>query len=227
MTCARALVFVASLLLLACSGAAPESVPGDPVTGYECNGAGARFATGVVSVAFGLGQNFGQDRFPEAVLGPPQGGGCCAGSTDVTSLGDGGSVVLEFDHDVIVDGPGTDFLVFENAFQPAGGAAETVFAELATVSVSQDGETWASYPCTAEAYPYGACAGWHPVLANAKTNSIDPLLADAAGGDPFDLADVGLAWARYVRIQDRPESDGGAGTFDLDALAITNPGCAP
>jgi hypothetical protein len=221
----RALAFAASLAALACSGASPDNGPEQSVAGYQCTEVGARFATGVTSVSFGTGQSFGQDRFPGVVLGPPQGGGCCSGSLDVTSLGEGGVVVLEFDRNVILDGPGPDFLVFENAFQSSEGSPETVFAELGIVSVSQDGETWASYPCTAAAYPYGSCAGWHPVLANAKSNQNDPLSVDAAGGDPFDLADVGLAWARYVRIEDRLEADGGMGTFDLDALSIVNPGC--
>lgn len=225
MSAMRALVFIASLSALACSGAPKESVPSDPLAGYECAGAGARFITGIKDVRFGTGQTFGQDRFPQVVLGPPQGNGCCAGSTDVTSLGEGGVVVLEFEHNVIVDGPGPDFLVFENAFQPAGSAPEAVFAELGTVSVSQDGENWEAYPCSADAFPYAACAGWHPVLANAKTNQIDPLVPDVAGGDPFDLSDVGLEWARYVRIEDLPEADGGVGTFDLDAASIVNPGC--
>lgn len=221
----RALVFVALLATSACSGdPADEDSSAEPGTGYQCDGAGARFATKVTSHDFGPGQSFGQDRFPEAVLGPPKGGGCCSGSLDVTSLGDGGAVVLEFEHDVIVDGPGPDFLVFENPFQSSDSAPETVFAELGRVSVSQDGETWTSYPCTADAYPYGACAGWHPVLANAETNPIDPPTLEA-GGDPFDLADVGLGWARYVRIEDRPETEGGVGTFDLDGVAILNPGC--
>ncbi|HWA73231.1 MAG TPA: hypothetical protein VG937_12870 [Polyangiaceae bacterium] len=221
----RALALLASLALLACSGAAPEEGPSDPAAGYACDGAGARFATGVTHYEFGTGQSFGQDHFPEAVLGPPNGGGCCAGSLDVTSLGDGGFVVLEFEHNVIIDEAGPDFLVFENPFQGSESTPETVFAELATVSVSQDGETWFDYPCTADAYPFGACAGWHPVYANSKNNEIDPLSPEVAGGDAFDLADVGLEWARYVRITDRPEADGGEGTFDLDAAAIVNPGC--
>lgn len=222
---ARALVCVAALELLACSGAPAEDAPSESDSEYGCAGPGARFATGVTSFSFGPGQAFGQERFPEAVLGPPQGGGCCAGSADVTSLGDAGYVVLEFERNVIIDGPGPDFVVFENPFQSSASTPETVFAELGAVSVSQDGETWASYPCTADSYPYGLCAGWHPVLANAKLNAVDPLLAEAAGGDSFDLAELGLEWARYVRIDDRPEADGGAGTFDLDAVAIFNPGC--
>ena len=45
-----------------------------------------------------------------------------------------------------------------------------------------------------------------------------------AGGNGFDLADVGLAWARYVRIEGADFVPGGVvGTdnagFDLDAVA--------
>ena len=223
MMATRALALLASLALFACSEAAPEKSP--PTMGVECDGAGARFATGVVDHAFGVGQDFGQASFPTPVLGPPNGGGCCGGSLDVVSLGDGGYVELEFEQNFIVDEDGPDFLVFENPFQPSGSGPEEVFAELGTVSVSQDGETWLDYPCTAEVYPYGSCAGWHPVLANAKTNEIDPLDPDVAGGDAFDLSDVGLDWARYVRVTDRLEADGGVGTFDLDAVAIVHPGC--
>lgn len=216
----RALVFVAALASGACSGASESNELG---ADFECDGSGARFATAVTSFAFGSGQTFGQDRFPERVLGPPQGAGCCAGSMHVTSLGDGGFAVLEFERGVIVDGPGPDFIVFENAFQAVAAQPETVFAELATISVSQDGESWAAYPCTATAYPFGTCAGWHPVLANAESvDALDPL---TAGGDAFDLSELGLEWARYVRVEDLPEAAGGTGTFDLDAVAIVHAGC--
>jgi len=46
-----------------------------------------------------------------------------------------------------------------------------------------------------------------------------------AGGDAFDLADVGLAEARYVRITDRGDLGGLAGVFDLDAVGIVNLEC--
>ena len=176
------------------------------------------FASEVVSVEFGSGQDFGQSKLTERVLGPPRGGGCCAGSLDVTSLGEGGSVVLAF-HGDIVDGPGPDFVVFENPFLPSGASPDAVFAELATVSVSLDGESWSEFPCTETEYPYGSCAGWHPVLANADKGPISTLDPELAGGDPFDLADVRLTRARYVRIHDREDLDG---TFDLDAVAILN-----
>jgi hypothetical protein len=186
-----------------------------------CDGPGARFITDVVAYQFGPGQSFGQDTFPANILGPPQGGGCCAGGVDVVSLGDGGSVTVAFAGNTIVDGPGPDFIVFENPFD-LGGDPMDPYAEPGIVEVSQDGTTWAAYPCTATTFPYGTCAGWHPVFANAKTNTIDPTDPAVAGGDPFDLADVGLAWARYVRVTDRP---GDGLVFDLDAIAIVNASC--
>jgi hypothetical protein len=222
MSRARVVAVVAALAACACA-AAPES--NEPGEGYQCDGPGARFATAVTSFEFGSDQAFGQDRFPEPVLGPPEGSGCCAGSMHVTSLGDGGFAVLEFERNVVLDGPGPDFIVFENPFQASDTAPETVFAELGTVSVSQDGETWSAYPCAARAFPFGACAGWHPVLANAKTNDVDALDPLTAGGDAYDLSELGLDWARYVRIDDVPEAEGGTGTFDLDAVAIVQPGC--
>ena len=43
-------------------------------------------------------------------------------------------------------------------------------------------------------------------------------------GDAFDLADLGLSRARYIRIQDTGSNDyaGLTGGFDLDAVAIVN-----
>jgi hypothetical protein len=192
--------------------------------GFACQGSGARFATGSPEHAFGPGQDTGQDLFPAPILGPPKGGGACQGSTDVVSLGNGGFVVVEFAGNAIVDGPGPDFIVFENAFGVSCNATN-VFAELGTVSVSEDGVTWTAFPCTATAAPYGQCSGWQPVLANADTNDIDPTDPAAAGGDAYDLADIGVSSARYVRVEDRADLTGMAGVYDLDAVAIAHPAC--
>ncbi len=211
------------------SGGEPASdggeagLPSDGGSGglsFTCAGDGARFVTGVIEHEFGSGQDFGQDDFPSLVLGPPKGAGAGTGSLDVTSLGDGGFVTLEFEGNVIVDGPGADFIVFENAFVVS--APDDVYAELGRVLVSQDGQAWIGFECQPDAYPYEGCAGWHPVLANADENDIDPLDPGAAGGDAFDLADLDLDWARYVRIEDL---EGDEVTFDLDAVAIVNAGC--
>jgi hypothetical protein len=180
-----------------------------------------RFATKVVSFTPGRCAGFGQSSMPDIVLGPPQGTGDARGSLDVVSLGNGGEIVLGFEPAVIVDGPGTDFIVFENPFL-IGGNPQDPYAEPGEVSVSEDGATWTAFPCTATAYPYGACAGWHPVYASSA--DFDP---STAGGDPYDLAAIGVGRARYVKIQDKtsqactsqgPNTNG----FDLDAIAILN-----
>lgn len=191
---------------------------------FVCNGQGARFATGSPSHSFGPGQNTGQDLFPTPILGPPKGGGACQGSTDIVSLGNGGSVVVEFAGNAIVDGPGPDFIVFENPFG-ASCDLSRVFAELGTVAVSDDLVHWFEFPCTASTPPYGACSGWHVVYANADTNGIDPTDPAVAGGDAYDLSDLGVHRVRYVRITDRADLTGTAGVYDLDAVSIVHPAC--
>jgi len=187
-----------------------------------------RFVTAVVSFTPGDCAGFGASKMPEVVEGPPVGGGALAGSLDVVSLGNGGEIVVSFEPNAIVDGPGIDFLVFENPFW-IGGDPNNPAAELGEVSVSEDGITWKTFPCAAASTPpYGQCAGWHPVFS-APGNGISPIDRTVAGGDPFDLADVGLSTARYVRIRDmtsepcpasppKPNTNG----FDLDAVAIVN-----
>jgi hypothetical protein len=195
-----------------------ESKPLPP----QCPESTRGYATEVVSHEFGEGQDFGQSEFPEAVLGGPLGAGCCAGSLDVTSLGDGGHVVLGFGERVIIDGAGVDFIVFENSFW-AGGDPDAPVAELGQVAVSRDGELWREFPCEGGAGPeYGDCAGWRPVLANVATSEEAPFDAPNAGGDPYDLSDVGLPDARFVRLTDLAGDDY---VFDLDAVAILNGRC--
>jgi hypothetical protein len=182
---------------------------------------GGPFVRGVVSFEAGACSGFGAAEMPAIVEGPPLGGGSSQGSTDVVSLGVGGSIVVSFAPNAIVDGPGPDFVVFENAFW-VGGNPSDIFAEPGEVSVSDDGVTWATYPCTATAGnpPYGKCAGWNPVLSPPASPTDYP----ACGGDAFDLADLGVAHARYVRIVDHsaetctpPQNQAG---FDLDAISI-------
>jgi hypothetical protein len=185
-----------------------------------------RFVTGVVSFTPGPCAGFGQTKFPEIVEGPPHGGGASQGSTDVLSLGVGGEIVLSFAPNAIVDGPGADFIVFENPFD-VGGDAQDPYAEPGEVSVSDDGIQWSVYPCTATSFPYGQCAGWH-VVYSSPGNGISPVDPSTAGGDAYDLADLGLTEARFVRIRDVsneacPDAGGSDSTgFDLDAVSIVN-----
>ncbi len=178
------------------------------------------FADRVVMFQRGSGGGNGEDKLPDIVLGPPQGAGKLKASKHVLSLGQEGSITLEFVDNEVIDGKGPDFIVFENPFLAAPGDDPNFgFFELAKVEVSYDGKNWVEFP-----YDTGSrkgCAGHRPVLANSKENKIDPTDPKKAGGDPFDLKTVGLKVIRFVRITDVQSSgaeDGAAG-FDLDAVA--------
>lgn len=188
-----------------------------------------RFVTEVVSFTPGECAGFGIADMPGIVLGPPVGAGSLAGSFDVVSLGIGGEIVVSFGANAIVDGPGVDFIVFENAFWAAGDPDKPAI-DLGEVSVSEDGVTWMTFPCALPdaGASFGTCAGLRPVYAT-PTNGISPFDAEKAGGDAFDLAEIGVAKARLLRIRDRATRgcDGvqprpnNAG-FDLDAVSIVN-----
>jgi hypothetical protein len=217
-----ALGALGGLALLACA-----SNGGDPAS--DGGGAGAPaaldppYAARVVSFEPGDGAGFGQASLPEVVLGPPDGKGNEAGSLDVLSLGKSGSIVLGFER-ALVDGDGPDLLVFENAFWP-GGDASAVYAEPGEVSVSEDGETWLTFACDREGDGEGhfaGCAGVTPTLEYDASVQL-PLDPSATGGDRFDLADLGLNSANFVRIRD--VSDNGeqpTAGFDLDAVGLVN-----
>ncbi len=194
------------------AGAPPREHPSD-----------APYASEVVSFTPGDSAGFNADKLPGVVLGPPRGLGTNSGSLDVVSLGVGGEIVVAFGAGGIVDGEGPDFVVFENAFWPSGDQT-AVFAELGEISVSEDGEEWHTFECDAAGAGEGTfpgCAGWTPTL-RYDAAALVPLDAELTGGDAFDLADVGLARARFVKIRDlatQPPGGDSAG-FDLDAVGI-------
>ncbi len=203
--CAWMLTFAAT----ACSAdLGPESSSAKPT---------GPFAGAVVSFSPGDSAGFGQAKLPGVVLGPPHGGGDSAGGLDVVSLGKGGEIVLELTDITLVDGPGADLLVFENAFAN--------WVETGVVAASEDGKSWYEWPCnpTDKAASYPGCAGVGAVHSHPD-NPIDPTDPDQAGGDRFDLADIGLAGARFVRIKDSGQNvyEGIGGGFDLDAIAVVN-----
>lgn len=209
------------------------------------------FADRVVSFASGFADpnaGFRYAELPGIVLGPPGDSLPTQGSTSTVSLGHGGSITLAFTDNAITDGPGPDFIVFENAFfvgsTPATPTSTcNVFAEPGKVEVSANGVAWIAYPydtamlslvgsqqtaCSAIPLLHGL-AGLTPTFTGNWTLPDDPGVWDpngiggvsGAGGDAFDLATVGLAQARYVRITDLNLGTGLAGSaegFDLDAV---------
>lgn len=124
------------------------------------------------------------DKMPEVVLGPPK------GSFDTVSLGCEGSLTVGFVDPPLTDGPGADLIVFENPFAPS-------FPEPLKVEVSDDACTWHEFPCNPVTLQ--GCGGVSVVKALPKSG-IDPTDPEVAGGDAFDLADIGVARARFVRV---------------------------
>ncbi len=199
------------------------------------------WATEVIDVHFGEDAGFGQANFPDVVLGPPKGAGMGSGSLDVLSLGVGGTITLGFGQGrCILDRQGDDVTVLENVFLIAGNPTDR-FIETARVAVSQDGDTFIEFPtrvdetrtCTpdhtehcGDPERYQGFAGIEPAVPGPTPDDV--------GGDRFDLEQVGLRWARYVRITDTagdPLDAGDAfGTgygkagFDLDAVGVINRG---
>lgn len=193
----------------------PSGAPSDP------------FVDCVDSFIPGPSAAFGHDLLPQTVQGPPVPGATAnAGSLDVAALGCGGVITLMFDGEGLQDREGPDLLVFENAF----ATGDTTFAEPARVLVSDDGETWYAFPCTPSGdgeWPPEGCAGVTPTTASTDED-FNPM---TAGGDAFDLAAVGLASARWLRLIDVTDTHygdpmwcgGTAGGFDLDAAAAAIP----
>jgi len=195
------------------------------------------FPDRVVSFTPGVGAGFGQAWLPDNVLGPPHGNTNPQlpndNEADLLSLGVGGSIVLEFTANAIVDGPGPDLTVFENPFQPIG-YPDFVFAETATVSVSTDSVTWVTFPFEFddpgteaglhEKWRYHGLAGVTPVYSS-PTNGISPFDPAVSGGDSFDLHDVGLSYAKYVKITDTGTTDI-APTRDIHGTIVNDPGNA-
>lgn len=229
--------FGIALLIAACGGNAPGAVdigPGDPGGGGQDGGGGEAlaepsypetlpYAKSVESFTPGAGAGYGEGDLPRVVLGPPRGKGLAAGGLDVLSLGAGGEIVLGFGEQPIEDQVGADFIVFENAFWPNGDAGMP-YAELGEVSVSEDGETWSTFACDQRGSGPGlfsGCAGWSPTL-NYDPVAVVPLDPSATGGDAFDLADLGISRARFVKIRDLSTLEGASPSagFDLDAVGV-------
>lgn len=176
----------------------------------------------VVRLTPGVGQSTGQGPifFPTNVFTGPA---PLASDTvplteprDVCSIGLGGSIVLGFRSAVIVNGPGADFTIFENAFRFLG----RVYAEPAMVEVSTDGMMWKAFPF--DSLTLKGCAGITP------TTGYDPFDPAVSGGDTFDLATIGVDTVRWIRITDvtsiirndpsHPFFDPTLSGFDLDVV---------
>jgi hypothetical protein len=156
----------------------------------------------------------------------------------VISLGDGGSVVLGFPQPII-NGPGFDFAVFENAFNDS-------FLELAHVEVSQDGQRYFRFPSLS----YSQTGEQTQPFGTTYPDSIHNLAGRfrMPYGTPFDLNDfkdtpdfpttinyvkiidvvgsIDSRWgskdSRGNLINDPWPTNFGSSGFDLDAVGVIN-----
>lgn len=183
---------------------------GNAETGDGCSAtcaveAPAADADEVVDAPDATGEGFGD---PSRAVNGVRGGGLTAQSLDVYSISLEGHLVLGWSGRRVMDGPGVDLVVFENAFQYGDGAT---FMDPVVVEVSSDGETWVAFPhdyvAEDEARYSNRAADWRgfagrtPVLFHEEERAeLDRFDPEEAGGDGFDLADLGLASIRYVRL---------------------------
>jgi hypothetical protein len=165
-------------------------------------------------ISYGEGAGFGQEFYPENILGPPDPDATTTfpscSESELLTLGKYGWVVLEFVDNIVLDGAGPDFSVFENVFQ----FGSSYFRECAFVEVSQDGISWVMFPWDSQTLE-GLAGVW-------PTTGDDPTNPDVSGGDQFDLADIGLSWIKYVRLTDCGDDVQDGGLFDLDAVVAVN-----
>lgn len=142
---------------------------------------------------------FGTRDAARAVNGA-RGKGRHQGSVDVFSLGLEPGVddelVVGWSGRRLLDGPGPDLVVFENAFEVKGGGW---FIDPVIVEVTADGERWVAFPHDYTADDERAWvpdpalwpgfAGRTPVYLHEDDAPMDPF-SEEAGGDAFDLADL-------------------------------------
>jgi hypothetical protein len=149
--------------------------------------------------------------FPkEYALNGVRGSGDKAGSLDVFVVGEEKYVVFEWKGKSIINGNGIDFKVFENGFYVTGDK-KRMSLDLGTVEVSKDGTNWLAFPVSYDKKekknsPIGkkGFVGLTPVYTNIDNNFIKPNLNEA-GGDGFDLSDVGIKEGesiKYIKVID-------------------------
>jgi len=151
----------------------------------------------------------------ENILGPVD-------SNLAVGIAGGGSLTVGFDS-IIINGPGPDFAVWENGF----AVGNLIYAELAYVDVSTDGENWVTFPSVFLDEPEPTNPKINPtnvynLAGNYIANYIP--LGDRQG-TPFDLDNIldtsavktGLVdpnHINYVRLRDIVGAQDGGVNYD-------------
>lgn len=226
-------LLLAGLLLVASTAVAgPFPSFSDPA-GYVLPSQIRSWANGIREYAPAPGVNASSGD-PTRGLGPADGLTVSLGDLDAAQIAANvqpGSITLTF-QTPIVDGPGPDFAVFENA--GTFFSDPYIFAELAYVEVSSDGRVFARFPSTSlntepddngVLDPNELDVPFGRNFAGLDTTNVDNLagIHPTGFGTPFDLTElehlpvvrrflVDLNNIRYVRLVDIP----GNGAFEDD-----------
>lgn len=112
---------------------------------------------------------------------------------EIEAIGIGGEIIVGFKGKVVVNKPGPDFVIFENAF--VNPVTFGIFAEPAIISVSKDGKNYFEFPFDKNSLE--GLAGLNPTYGDK-----DPFNYEISGGDAFDLDLVGLDYIKYIKIKD-------------------------
>lgn len=174
-------------------------------------------------------------------------------TTQVVSIGAGGSLVVKFDHQVTDDSGnpfGLDFLIFGNEYfldsDYPNGFSDGVSSEPGKISVSQDGIDWydiagvfADGLFPTQAYINTSTAqGADGTILSDFTLPVDPSIAwngksynqilalynGSGGGTGVDISSTGLSWIQYVKVE-QDASDTWSTEIDAfaDVAAIPEP----
>lgn len=175
----------------------------------------------------GEGSDLDAYKDPKKALGPASGI-----STDVLCLGNGGSVIVEFEK-AVADLPGPDICVFENGIEVFANGKRLLFAELAFVEVSSNGKDFVRFPnvCldSSKKGPFENVdpKSYHGLAGISKIGEgllFD--LADLICTEEVARGDVDLDNIRFVKIIDIPgnaDSESDFACFDSFGNLITDP----
>jgi hypothetical protein len=121
-----------------------------------------------------------------------------------------GAIVLEFKDNIVENGPGPDFSVFENVFFVRGNPNNR-FMEPAIVSVALFEGEWHRFPIdvvptTGSSIPDESNPAYYAsgFAGRNATTGADPTDPTRSGGDSFDLQALGkadLTWIRFIKIE--------------------------
>ncbi len=163
---------------------------------------------------------------PELAVNGVRGCGEGCGSSDVAQLSleppEDAYIILSWSGRRVTNGPGADFVVFENPFRISGSTS--VFMEQMVVFLSRNGVDWVPFPHDYTApnetvysnnpEHWRGFAGVNPVMFHEENNPVDPFDPDSAGGDHFDLSDL-------------PEDGGEAQAIREEGFVYLKLVCAP